>query len=224
MTTATIAVRGSASDEFPADFANVQFAHDLSASARSEALAGGNAVIAALRDLAERTCAGVRDLLARSLRVEEMFNFVGPDHVREHTGWTALIEGNLLVEPEAVASVVAELIKTGVTIQHLSWHLDRDTESKARRAVRRLAVADAADAAADFASALGATLADLITLSDPGLFGAAQFHSATRASAHMGIATAAMSAPSWEGHVNIDPGVITVSANVEASYAVTLGQ
>jgi len=42
----------------------------------------------------------------RSLRVEETFNFIGPQQVREHTGWTALVEGELLVEPSAVPSAI----------------------------------------------------------------------------------------------------------------------
>jgi len=100
--------------------------------------------------------------------------------------------------------------------------MDRDTESRARRAVRRLAVADAADAANDFAFALGAILGKLITLADPGLLGTSSFQGATRASAHMAVASAAMSTPSWEGQVDLDPGVITITANVEASYEVTL--
>ena len=46
MTTATIAVKGSASDDFPADYATVFFGHEFNAPARSEVPpAGGNAVI-----------------------------------------------------------------------------------------------------------------------------------------------------------------------------------
>jgi hypothetical protein len=222
MTTATIAVKGGASDEFPADFAIVHFVHQFTAPARSEALAGGNAVIAQLRDAAANVGAGVREMKVRSLRVEETFNYVGPDRIREHSGWTAQVEGELLVEPGTIPEAVADLIRTGVSIRHLSWHLDKDTEARAHRAVRRLAVADAVDAANDFAFALGATLGRLITLADPGLLGAASFTSGSRMASHRAVATAGTSTTSWDELVDIDPAVITISANVEASYEVTL--
>jgi len=130
MTTATSAVKGSASDEFPADFAIVHFTHQFTAPARSEALAEGNAVIAQLRVTAAHAGGGVREMKVRSLRVEEMFNFVGPDHVREKSGWTALVAGELLVEPGDVPEVVAAINEVGVSITHSSWHLDPDTEAR----------------------------------------------------------------------------------------------
>ena len=99
MTTATIVVKGSASDEFPADFTVVRFSHQFTAPARSEALVEGNAVVAQLRDNAAQAGAGVREMKVRSLWVEETFNFVGPDHIREQSGWTAQVAGELLVEP-----------------------------------------------------------------------------------------------------------------------------
>jgi uncharacterized protein YggE len=151
MITAAIAVKGSASDEFPADFAIVHFTHQFTAPARSEALTEGNAVVAQLRVTAAHAGGGVR----------------------EKSGWTALVAGKLLVEPGDVPEVVAAMNEVGVSISHISWHLDPDTEARAQRAVRRLAVADAADAANDFAMALGATLGRLNTLADPGLLGAA---------------------------------------------------
>lgn len=222
MTTATIAVKGSASDEFTADFAIVHFGHQFIALARSEALAGGNAVISQLRDVAAHAGAGVREMKVRSLRAEETFNHVGPDHIREHSGWAAQVEGELLAEPGAIPAVIADLIRTGVSIRHLSWHLDPDTEARAHRAVRRLAVADAVDAAKDFALALGATLGSLIALADPGLLGAATFQNGARMSSHMAVASGRATSGSWDEQVDIDPAVITISANVEASYEVSL--
>src|SRR5664280_680266 len=127
MTTATSAVKGSASDEFPADFAIVHFTHQFTAPARSEALAEGNAVVAQLRVTAAHAGGGVREMKVRSLRVEEMFNFVGPDHVREKSGWTALVMGELLVEPGDVAEVVAAMNDVGVSSTQMRWDLDRDT-------------------------------------------------------------------------------------------------
>jgi hypothetical protein len=88
--------------------------------------------------------------------------------------------------------------------------------------VRRLAVADAVDAAKDFVLALGATLGSLITLADPGLLGAATFQNGARTSSHMAVVTAGTSTASWDEQVDIDPAVITISANVEASYEVSL--
>jgi hypothetical protein len=78
------------------------------------------------------------------------------------------------------------------------------------------------DAANDFAFALGATLGRLITLADPGLLGAASFSSGSRMASHRAVATAGTSTTSWDEQVDIDPAVITISANVEASYEVTL--
>ncbi len=222
MTTATIAVKGSASDDFPADYALVQFGHELNAPARSEALAGGNVVIAQLRDTVAQVGAGVREMKVQSLRVQETFNHVGPDHIREHSGWAAQLSGQLLIEPSTVSAAIAELIKTGVRIFQLTWHLDPDTELQAHRAVRRLAVADAREAANDFALALGANIGSLITLADPGLLGATAFPNGARRSSHMGLSSAGASGASWDEYVDIDPEVITISANVEASYEVTL--
>jgi uncharacterized protein YggE len=223
-TTATIAVKGSASDDFPADYAIVHFGHEFSASARSEALTGGNAVIAQLRDNVAHVGAGVREMKVQSFRVDETFNHVGPERIREHSGWAAHVGGQLLVEPATVPAAIAELIKAGVRTHQLTWHLDPDTQLKAHRAVRRDAVADAREAANDFALALGANLGRLITLADPGLLGATGFTNvATRSAARMASATSApTSEVSWDEYVDIDPALITVSANVEASYEVTL--
>ena len=113
-------------------------------------------------------------------------------------------------------------IKSGLRIDQLSWHLDRDTELEAHRAVRRLAVADAREAANDFALALGGSLGNLITLADPGLLGTTAVSSGPRRSSYMGVATSGSSGASWEESVDIDPGAITISANVEASYEVTI--
>lgn len=225
MTTATIVVKGNASDEFPADFAVVQFSYQFTATARSEALAEGNAVIAQLRDTAAQAGAGVREMRVRSLGVEEMFNLVGPDRVREQSGWTAQVAGELLLEPGNVPEVVAALIKVGVSIRHISWHLDPDTETSAHRAVRRLAVANAVEAANDFAIALGGTVGRLITLADPGLIGAVTFQPSFRRSSRStgaAFATSGASPTSWDQRVDIDPDLIAISANVEASYEVTL--
>jgi uncharacterized protein YggE len=219
MTTATIAVKGSASEDFPADYATAFFGHEFNAAARSEALAGGNAVIAQLRETIARVGSGAREMKVQSLRVQETFNHVGPDHVREQTGWAAQLGGWILIEAGTVPVAVAQLIKTGVRISHLTWHLDLDTELRAHRAVRRLAVADAREAATDFALALDADLGRLITLADPGLLGVGDFE--VRGPRSMRSASA-MSGTSWDEYVDIDPEEITIWANVEASYEVTL--
>ncbi len=222
MTTATIAVKGSASDDFPADYATVFFGHEFNAPARSEALAGGNAVIAQVRDAAARLGTGVREVKVQSLRVQETFNHVGPDHIREHAGWTAQLSGEIRIEPGTVPTASAELIKMGVRIDYLTWHLDTDTALRAHRAVRRLAVADAKEAANDFALALDANLGNLITLADPGLLGATDFVVRGPTTRRLASATAGASTTSWDEYVDIDPEVITIWANVEASYEVTL--
>jgi uncharacterized protein YggE len=222
-TTATIAVKGSASDDVPADYAIAHFGYEFNAPARSEALAGGNAVIDQLRATVAHIGVGVREMKVQSFRVEETFNHVGPDHVREHTGWVAQIGGQIQVESDSVPAAIAELIKTGVRTHQLTWHLDKDRQLQAHRAVRREAVADAREAANDFALALGADLGRLITLADPGLLGSAAFASGpiTRA-ASMASAVSRSSDASWDQFVDVDPAMITISANVEASYEVSL--
>lgn len=102
MTTASIAVKESASDDFPADYALVQVGHELNAPSRSEALAGGNAVIAQVRETAAQLGAGVREAKVHSLRVQETFNHVGPNNIREHSRWVAQLGGQLLIEPSTV--------------------------------------------------------------------------------------------------------------------------
>jgi uncharacterized protein YggE len=223
MTTATIAVKGSASDDFPADYAIAHFSYEFDAPARSEALAGANAVITQLRTTVAHLGAGAREMKVQSFRVEETFNHVGPEKVREPAGWTANVGGQLLIEPGTVPTAVAELVKAGVTTHQLTWHLDPDTRLRAHRSVRRQAVTDASEAANDFALALGGELGRLITLADPGLLGAAGFsNGAVRASTMTATATSRASGASWDEYVDIDPEVITISANVEASYKVTL--
>jgi uncharacterized protein YggE len=219
MTTATIAVKGSASQDFPADYATAFFGHEFTAAARSEALAGGNAVIAELRECVERIGSGAREMKVQSLRVQETFNHVGPDHIREHTGWAAQVGGWILIEAATVPVAVAQLIRTGVRFSHLAWHLDLNTELQAHRAVRRLAVADALEAATDFALALDAELGRLITLADPGLLGADDFEVR---GPRLSRSASAMSGGSWDEYVDVDPEEITIWANVEASYEVTL--
>ncbi|HEY5009639.1 MAG TPA: SIMPL domain-containing protein, partial [Acidimicrobiales bacterium] len=102
--------------------------------------------------------------------------------------------------------------------------LDTETATSAHRAVRRQAVANALEAANDFADALGGAVGALITLADPGLLSAGapsgNAHVPTRAAgAYLASAT---SGTAWDERVDIDPSVITVSASVEASYEVNL--
>jgi uncharacterized protein YggE len=223
MSTATIAVKGSASGEFPADYAGIHFQHVFTLPARSEALAHGNEVVAQLREFAAHHTPGVRNQRVRSLRVEESFKKVGPEHELESAGWNAHITGESFVETDYVPTVVAELTKLGVSINHFTWHLDTETGAHAHREVRRRAVADALEAAHDFAAALGGTVGDLITLADPGLLSAGAFTGNVPASARAtsaSFASASSSATPWDERVDIDPAVITVSASVEASYVV----
>jgi uncharacterized protein YggE len=224
MSSATIAVKGNASEEFPADFAGIHFQHFFTTPARSDALAHGNAVIAQLRDVGAEVNVGVREMKVRSLRVEEAFTAVGPDHIREPSGWSVLVMGEAYADTDKVPGVVAALTRVGVSIFNFTWRLEVTTEAGAQRAVRRQAVDNALEAANDFAAALGGTLGDLITLADPGLLSAAASGNArgpTRAAGAI-LASATASGTSWDERVDIDPYVITISASVEASYVVNL--
>jgi uncharacterized protein YggE len=220
MTTATIAVKGSASDEFAPDFAVAHLGQEFNARARADALAGGNAAIAQLRDTVADIGQGVRELRIRSLQVHETFRHVGPENVRESTGWVAQLSGQVHIDASEVRVAYARLIQTGVVIHQLTWHLDRDTERQSRRAVRRRAVADASEAANDFALALGGQLGALLALADPGLLGATTFGGGARGPSHIRMASA--TSGTRDDVVDIDPDVITITANVEASYEVTL--
>jgi uncharacterized protein YggE len=220
MNTATIAVKGSASAEFTPDFAVAHLSQEFNAPARADALVGGNAAIALLRDTVADIDHGVRELRIHSLQVHESFRHIGPDHVKESAGWVAQLNGQVLIEAADVRVVYARLIQTGVTIHQLTWHLDRDTERQARRGVRRRAVVDAGEAANDFALALGGQLGALLALADPGLLGAATFGGAARGTTPMRMASA--TSGMRDDTVDIDPDVITITANVEASYEVTL--
>jgi uncharacterized protein YggE len=153
----------------------------------------------------------------RSLRVEEAFTAVGPDHIREPSGWSVLVMGEAYADADKVPEVVAALTRVGVSILNVTWRLEVTTEASAQRAVRRQAVDNALEAANDFAAALVGTLGDLITLADPGLLSAAP----TRAAGAI-LASATASGTSWDERVDIDPYMITVSASVEASHVVNL--
>jgi len=223
MNTATIAVNGSASGDFPPDYAVVHVNHQLTMPARSEALAEGNAVISRLRALAATADAGVREVKVRSLRASEMFNYVSPERPREPFGWSVQVISEIEVVPTHASTLVAALIKLGISVQYVTWHLDHASEVAAFRAVRRRAVAEAAVAAEDFADALGGALGVLLTLSDPGLLdgdfevrgGQVPMGSARRMSA-------SATSGEWNDDVDIDPDDITVSANVQARYEVVL--
>jgi uncharacterized protein YggE len=133
--------------------------------------------------------------------------------------------GEAFVEPGSVPEVAAVLTKVGVSISHVTWQLEPETEASAHGVVRRQAVADALEAANDFAAALGGTVGGLITLADPGLLGDGAFQGNSRGptrAAGAFLAAASSSAAPWDQRVDIDPYPITVSASVEASYEVNL--
>jgi uncharacterized protein YggE len=225
MSNATIAVKGTASEEFRADFAGIHFQHHHTMSARSDALTYGNAVIAQLREIGDQSDLGLREIKVRSFRVEEAFRSVGPEHVPEPSGWSVQLAGETYADSRTVPEVVAFLTKVGVSISHVSWHLEPETEAEAHREVRRLAVGDALQAANDFAVALGGTVGNLITLADPGLLSTGTFAGNSRGPTRTGgafLASATSSTTPWAERVDIDPHSITVSASVEASYVVNL--
>jgi len=222
MDTATISVKGQASDEFTADYALVPFAVQLRAPARSEALAGANAAVAQLRETSDGLGAGVLSMRIAAVRVQEHFEYRSTQE-RVDAGWIALVDGHLHATPDAVSSVLAAFIRAGARVFPLTWHLHPETHAQAQRAVRRRAVADATDAAADFALALGATLGPLIHLADPGLnTGGLAGFAASRARAYGAAATAGGPDAAWDELVDIDPDVIVIHAQVEASFQVIL--
>lgn len=116
---------------------------------------------------------------------------------------------------------MAQLTRIGVAIHQIIWLSDPDNEVQVRRAVRRLAVADAKEAASDFALALGGNLGSLIILADPGLLGPSTFQNGASSAMRARNATSAMASSSWLNSIDVDPELTTISANAEASYEVT---
>jgi uncharacterized protein len=225
MSTATIAVNGDASREYPADDASVYFHHQFTAPARSSALAHGNAVVTQLREYANQIDSGVREMKIRAVGVNENFSGTGSERVHEPSGWTAQVVGEAFADPESVPVVVAGLIKLGVSIGQVAWLLKPETEADARRQVRRLAVDKALEAANDFADALGGTVGRLIALADPGLLGSGAVQGSWRGPARAGgayFSAASISAAPWDERIDIDSSTIMVTASVEASYEVNL--
>lgn len=91
MATATIAVKSSASDDFTADFALVRLSHCYTTQDRSEAFAGGTALIAQVRDAADQLGTGVREVSVEFLHMIETFNQIGLEHeiaMSNGLGWS----------------------------------------------------------------------------------------------------------------------------------------
>lgn len=111
----------------------------------------------------------------------------------------------VLVELERVGDIAAELTRSGADV-HVSWELSAETRRAAEATLRAAAVADARAAAEDYAKAIGASSAAIVSLRDGAGGGVAPLGMARFALADAGAAP------------EVTVGEITVSVSVEAKF------
>jgi len=202
-----IRVRGTATEEVPPDFAVLHVAATARADTATQAQERAGATAASIR-AAAGSSAGVRSLRLSRVSVHEQMEWDESARAHVARGWQAQLAGACEVEADSVGVVAGALVEAGAELGYLSWRLEAD--NAAHRRVRTAAVADARRAAEDFASAVGGSLGELLTLADPGLLGGPP---EAPGQVRMAMAAEATAAP-----VQIDEELVTVSASVEASY------
>jgi len=211
--TASLSVRGSATQEIQPDFAFIAVEVSGRSPEQQTALSVARNTLETLR-AGLAAARGVRRSEFSTVGVHEYSRWDEAVQANVAGGWLASVWGYVDAEVEAVGSLVAVVTEAGAQVSSLDWRLDAD--NPAQREVRRAAVADAARAAEDFATALGRSVGDLITLADPGLLGG-QVVAVGR-----GLA-GARSMAATGGHqadfeIDLDPRPVTVQAYVEARY------
>ncbi len=130
-------------------------------------------------------------------------------------GWQAVLRGSFEVETVHVRAVIGRIVAAGAEVTSTWWSLNSDND--AYREVRKAAVGVATQAAQDFADALNQPLGAILSLSDPGL---SQSNGSGEGAA---IDAMLMSAPAGGGEDDstlfVEPPLITISAEVEATFA-----
>ena len=206
-TTPTVTVRGEGQVEGPPELATVSAVLHVSGRTAAD-------VTRSLADLSRAVGAALPDLLFDSVRTDPLQ--VTPVFDRRSgvkiTGYTGRYSTRLTVADFAGLSelVVALVGLPGAQVDGPWWSLRRG--SPLERAARLDAVRAAVTRARDYASALGATLGDLLELSDTdgGFSGMpARFAMSAKAGGEP------------EPELDLEPQPQTVTANVTARFALT---
>lgn len=209
---ATLRVRGSARLEEAPGRCIIGWSASRTHEVAAETLVLVGPVVEMVRDISARAADDERDRFSterirtwpRSHRDPDTGELV-------HDGHTSSVTGTLDigVGPN-VGRVIEQIIGAGAEITYVRWALAHDTD--AYRRARKAAVAQAAEAAEDFAEATGGQLGELMSLSDPGVGDPGD-----RAVLGSALRSAGGSAPA----VRFDPQPIVVTASVEAVFTVT---
>jgi hypothetical protein len=208
---ATLRVRGTARLEEDPTRCHIGWSASRTHEVAAETLVLIGPIVEAVRDISSRLADDERDRFTtdrirtwpRSHRDSETDEII-------HDGHTSSVAGTLDIGAGPnVGIAVEQIVAAGAEITYVRWALAPDTD--AYRRARKSAVAQAAEAAADFAEATGGQLGALVSLSDPGVGDPgdrAVFGSIQR--------SAGGAAPS----VRFDPKPIVVTASVEAVFTV----
>lgn len=106
-----------------------------------------------------------------------------------------------------------------VNVEQLRWWVSRKAEARRLAAVRHLAVLDAITKAQGYTESLGFGAFQAVAIADPGMLGVAPPSPARPMGAAMMRAVAApMDAPSGAPELTLEPGRITIAADVEARF------
>jgi DNA-binding PadR family transcriptional regulator len=196
-------VSGTATLDVPPDFARLHLRASAEDTDQGSAAAAMNAIGAAVR---ESTADHVLQL--SRVHVEQIYERAGDNSPRQTDRWRATLTGHVDVATEHAGAVAARVVSAGAGIDYVGWHLRDD--NPAYRQVRTAAVAQAAQAADDFAQAIGRSDAgELRLLADAGLTAGAP--------PVQGMPMArAMAAPTPP--IDLDPAPQHISATVEATY------
>lgn len=215
LTTATAAVRGSATVTVEADYAVLHLTVRHQRRDREEAVARATADVAVARELLAGF-AGRRSGYMSGLRVRRERFYDNATQTMVDGDWTVEANGEARIDRDAVAAAAASVVASTVSLDGIGWCLD-DTNPAYRQA-RKDAVADARRAAADFAEGAEMQLGPLVSLADPGLLDAGVAAQAKYRGDAMTMAT--MDAPGGgEGDdLTVEPPRLTVGATVEAVY------
>ena len=204
---AVVRVRGEATADHPPDVAVLSVsAAAVSTTGRADALERATAVVAGLRS-ALYGATGVRRVALSRASVHEVRERDPLTDRRLPSRWEAVVGGSVRAGVGAAEALIGVVAAAGVSIDDVGWELD--DPAAARRAVRRAAVEAAREAAADLADAAGRPLGPLLELADAGL------SSGARPEAMALMARGAAGGPDLQ----LDPRDVTVSAFVEATYA-----
>ena len=205
----TLQVRGTATEDVDPDRVTVHCSAIARASVAAEAREAAATTAEAMRSALDGV-AGLRSLRLSRVSVGEITRWDESTQTTVNNGWQAIVSGQAEADADSAATIAVALIDAGAQVGHLEWSLDPD--NPAQRRVRRAAVDDARRAASDFAEAVGQPLGELITLADSGLLDASPRMMSTMAMSDGGEQA--------KSAVAIDPEPVTVTATVEASFAV----